>query len=62
MRQTVRSIGVREAALRLNVTIKYVYDLLYCGKLPGEKVARQWQIPVSAIEKRLKQREVGNAG
>ena len=58
MRQKDRTIGVREAARKLNVTIKYVYDLLYCGKLPGEKLARQWRIPTEAIDARLKRREV----
>jgi len=62
MRQKDQTIGVREAARRLNVTIKYVYDLLYCGKLPAEKVARQWRIPAKAIAARLKQREVSHAG
>jgi excisionase family DNA binding protein len=57
MRQTKQTIGVREVARKLNVTTKYVYDLLYCGKLLGaEKVARQWRIPVEAVEARLKQR------
>lgn len=56
MRGKTNTIGVREAAVKLNVTIKYVYDLLYCRKLPAEKVARQWRIPVEAVEARLKNR------
>jgi excisionase family DNA binding protein len=51
-----KTIGVREAARLLKFTIKYVYDLLYTGKLPGSKQARQWRIPLSAVEARLRQR------
>jgi excisionase family DNA binding protein len=56
MRQSKQTIGVREAARRLSVTTKYIYDLLYCGKLPAEKVARQWRIRAEAVEARLKHR------
>lgn len=56
MRRNTRTIGIKEAARKLNFTLKYVYDLVYLGKLPATKVARQWRIPLSAIEARLKQR------
>jgi excisionase family DNA binding protein len=56
MRQNKQTIGVREAARRLNVTTKYIYDLLYCGKLPATKRARKWQIDLAAVEGRLKER------
>jgi excisionase family DNA binding protein len=56
MRQSKPTIGVREAARRLSVTTKYIYDLVYCAKLPAEKVARQWRIPAEAVEDRLKKR------
>jgi len=56
MRQSEETIGVRETARKLNVTTKYIYDLLYSGKLPATKVARQWRILLSAVEARLKQR------
>ncbi len=56
MRQEARTIGVRETARKLNVTITYVYGLLYSGKLPAEKQARQWHIPLSAVESWLKKR------
>lgn len=54
------TITVREAAQKLGCTLKYVYDLLYSGKLPSHKVGRQWRISASAIETRLKNREVRN--
>jgi excisionase family DNA binding protein len=56
MRQDRRTIGIREAALKLNFSLKYIYDLVYTGKLPAEKIARQWRIPISAVEARLKER------
>jgi excisionase family DNA binding protein len=56
MRAGTKTIGVKEAARKLNFTLKYVYDLVYLGKLPATKVARQWRIPLNAVEARLKQR------
>ena len=47
MRET---ISVREAATRLGCTLKYVYDLLYEGKLRSEKAGRRWRISVSAVD------------
>lgn len=48
---------VQQAALRLGVTLKYVRDLLYEGKLPGAtKAGRRWSIPTAAIDTRLRQR------
>jgi excisionase family DNA binding protein len=50
------TVGVREAALRLGFTQKYVRDLLYEGKLPGaRKEGREWRIPVTVVERRLRQ-------
>jgi excisionase family DNA binding protein len=49
-------LSVREAAQRLGCTLKYVYDLLYCGRLPAQKHGQQWRIPVAAVEARLRQR------
>jgi excisionase family DNA binding protein len=51
-----KSMSVREAAQQLQVTMKYVYDLIYMGRLAAEKVRRQWRIPSHAVEARLKQR------
>jgi excisionase family DNA binding protein len=55
MRKESRTVGVREAARILNCSLKYIYDLLYLGKLPAKKVARQWRISAAAVESRLKQ-------
>jgi excisionase family DNA binding protein len=53
---TQKTVGIAEAARKLNVTLKYVYDLVYSGRLQAEKTGRVWRIPASAIEARLKQR------
>jgi excisionase family DNA binding protein len=54
--QTPKVLTVRETARQLGYTLKYVYDLLYSGRLPGRKKGQQWRIPVEAVEARLKQR------
>jgi excisionase family DNA binding protein len=56
MRTDTRTIGITEAARILNFSLKYVYDLVRLGRLPATKVARQWRIPLSAVEARLKER------
>ena len=53
--KSVSTVSVQETARRLGCTLKWVYDLLYAGKLPGQKVGRSWRIPESAVLKRLKQ-------
>lgn len=62
MRLAKETIGVRQAALKLKVTTKYVYDLLYSGKLPARKVGRQWHISGEAVDARLKRRGESDAG
>lgn len=52
---------VQQAAFRLGVTLKYIRDLLYEGKLSGAtKSGRKWAIPAAAVDARLKQREGTN--
>lgn len=53
-----KSLSVREAALKLRNTQKFVRDLLYERKLPGaEKINGHWVIPTSAIKARLRARQ-----
>lgn len=54
------NLTVREVAKKLGCTLKYVYDLLYAGKLHSHKAGRHWCIPASAVEKLLAQREARN--
>jgi excisionase family DNA binding protein len=56
MKNDKQTLGIREAAIKLNFTMKYLYDLVYSGRLRATKVGRQWRIPLSAIEERLQQR------
>ena len=46
----------RAAAQKLGVSLYFVYQLLWSGKLPGKKVGKGWRIPAEAVEARLKQR------
>jgi excisionase family DNA binding protein len=50
------TVTVPEAARRLGFTLKYVYDLLYSGRLKAEKKMGRWRIPTEEIEARLKAR------
>lgn len=51
------TVSVREAAMRMKLTQKYVRDLLYEERLPGaKKQDGVWQIPIGAIERHLKAR------
>ena len=47
----IEEFTVQQTAQHLGVTMKYVRDLLYEGKLPGaHKAGRVWRIPASAIQ------------
>lgn len=60
---TRHTLTVRQAAMKLGNTQKYVRDLLYEGRLPGAtKVGRAWAIPASAVEAHLKARQQVNHG
>ena len=56
MNKAQRTFGIREVAQQLGFTMKYVYDLVYAGKLEAQKVGKQWRIPAEAIQARMKQR------
>jgi excisionase family DNA binding protein len=46
------TVGTRQAARLLGVTIKYVYDLLWAGKLSAQKIGKTWQISARALHER----------
>ncbi len=51
------SLGVRQTAVRLGVTLQHTYALLWEGKLPGAvKVGKRWVIPIQAVTARLEAR------
>jgi hypothetical protein len=35
---------------RLGFTLKYLYDLVYSGRIKADKVAGRWRIPATEIE------------
>jgi excisionase family DNA binding protein len=54
IKSAANSYSVPEAARAMQYTTKYVYDLLYCGRLKAHKIAGRWRIPISEVEARLK--------
>jgi excisionase family DNA binding protein len=53
----LRYLSVRQTAQEANCTLKYVFDLLYAGKLEGaSKVGGRWRIPSNTVEKWCKRR------
>lgn len=56
-----RTLTVRETARREGWTLKYVYDLLYSGRLPGRKIGRRWVIPAEAPKLRWRVKKNASA-
>jgi excisionase family DNA binding protein len=50
-------LTVPAVARKLGCTLRYVYDLLYAGRLKADKVGGRWQIPVAEVEARLRKRD-----
>jgi excisionase family DNA binding protein len=50
------TLTIPATAKRLGFTLKYVYDLVYSGRLKAEKVAGRWQVDARAVEARLQRR------
>jgi excisionase family DNA binding protein len=55
------TLTVRQAALKLKCTLKYVYDLVYAGKLEASKTGRQWRISTPSVTAYASGREKKNA-
>lgn len=59
VKRTTESTGmltVSEVARRKGCTLKYVYDLLQAGRLPGAvKNGKTWKIPEQALGQRANQ-------
>jgi excisionase family DNA binding protein len=49
-------ISVREAANRRGCSLKWIYDLLYMGKLRGQKLGNLWRIDAESLESLCKRR------
>jgi excisionase family DNA binding protein len=54
----------REVAVRLKVSLAYVYHLVWSEKLPAKRAKGRWLIPIEAVEARLRAKEAerGTAG
>lgn len=51
-------LTTRDAALKLGISLRRLMGLLAEGKLPGSyKIGLIWQIPLAAVETRIKERE-----
>lgn len=51
------TVGVKEAAQQLGVTLKNIYDLVWSGRRQAEKVDGVWRIDAKSIEARLNRRQ-----
>jgi excisionase family DNA binding protein len=50
-RWSLKIMTVTEAARMRGCTVKYIYDLLRAGRLPGAvKKGKVWMIPASAVK------------
>jgi excisionase family DNA binding protein len=57
MTKCQEALTVPAAARQLGFTLKYVYDLVYSGRLAAKKVEGRWQIPAAEVEARLRKRD-----
>ena len=49
---------VTQAARRLGVSLKWIRDLIYAGRLQAKKVAGSWRIDKQDVEARLDKRGI----
>ncbi|MBI3475214.1 MAG: helix-turn-helix domain-containing protein [Acidobacteria bacterium] len=56
MQNTKDTCTVPQAARCLSVSLKWVRDLIYAGRLPAQKTGGRWYIRKADLEFRLKQR------
>jgi excisionase family DNA binding protein len=54
---TPETLSVIEAARKMGVTLKYIYDLVQAGKLTATKQHKKWRISAKALDERIKNRE-----
>jgi excisionase family DNA binding protein len=44
-------IGVYEFSRQTGLSLSYIYQQIYLGKIKAEKLGRKWQIPVSEVQR-----------
>lgn len=57
IKSAVKTYTVPESARAMRCTLKYIYDLVYSGRMEATKVAGRWRIPVSEVNARLAKRD-----
>jgi excisionase family DNA binding protein len=50
-------LSVAESARQMKTTISYVYDLLWAGRLVGNKVGGKWQVSAASVRERIQKRQ-----
>jgi len=50
------TFSVPEVARKTGFTIKYIYDLVYSGRLKAEKTCGRWRISQGEVDAFLKKR------
>lgn len=48
------TIGIRDAAIKSNLSLTHLYNLVRLQKLPAKKIGRQWHISAEAIDALMK--------
>lgn len=56
MTKNEKVLSVSKAARELGCTLRWVYDMVYAGRLKANKVAGRWQIAKAEIEALLERR------
>jgi excisionase family DNA binding protein len=45
-------IGVYEFSRQTGLSLSYIYQQIYLGKIKAEKLGRKWQIPLSELREK----------
>jgi hypothetical protein len=57
-----QELAPKDLARRRGYTVKYVYDLLAAGRVPGaRKLGKRWSIPARALEHLSRKKRVREA-
>jgi excisionase family DNA binding protein len=51
-------LKVSEAARRLDISVKTVYNYIYTGKLKASRIKKHWRISEDELEKFINQRHL----
>jgi excisionase family DNA binding protein len=54
--KNTKTLSIPATARQARVTLKYVYDLVYSGKLKAKKIAGRWHIPLSEVKALMSKR------